>query len=193
MTEDKLITAPATTPIVLADVKAHFGITDTHQDAVIPTYIDAAVEHVQEYLGTYLITQTWELALEYFPTEIEVQHLPVQSITSIKYYDTDGVEQTLAADQYSLDDYNKYSAWVLPAYGVDWPSSRDVANTVRVRYVVGYGDDGDSVPADIKMCLYDLVNFYMMTTQARGDASISTRFIDWKLRDHLGKKRLFRI
>jgi uncharacterized phiE125 gp8 family phage protein len=147
----KLITAPAAEPVLLADAKAHLRVTDSTEDALIGILITAAREAAEARTGRRLITQTWELQLDAFPSaEIEIPVQPVASITSVQYVDTAGTLQTLAADQYTLDEETLLSAWVLPADGVTWPATRDVADALRVRFVAGYGAAGTAVPASIR-------------------------------------------
>ena len=62
---------------------------------------------------------------------------PVASITSVKYTDLAGAEQTLAGSAYALSLYGD-SRRLAPTFGNTWPSTRDVPDAVRVRFVAGY-------------------------------------------------------
>lgn len=94
--------------------------------------------------------QTWELALDAFPSAFEITRTPASSITSLKYFDTDGVQQTLNSSLYVLDNANDFgNAYVVPAYGTDWPTARDQINAVALRYVAGYANAA-AVPESIK-------------------------------------------
>jgi uncharacterized phiE125 gp8 family phage protein len=148
----KLITAPAVEPVTLAEAKAHLYVTHSDDDALIGSLIAAAREDVEHWLQRALVEQTWELALAAFPYSppvIKLPMAPLSSITSIKYLDSDGVEQTLAATDYTADTSAEPGA-VVPAYGLAWPATRAERNAVRVRYVAGYGADATIVPASIK-------------------------------------------
>lgn len=158
----KIITHPSVEPVSLAEAKDQLSIgtvsnPDTTKDSVITRHIVSARQYAENYTGTALITQTWELALDAFPAEIELPHLPVQSITSIKYIDTDGTEQTLSASAYGLDNYSPRH-WVIPALGTDWPDTYDTVNAVKVRYVAGFGDAGSDVPSTIRDAVLMTVN-----------------------------------
>lgn len=145
----KLITAPAAEPILLATAKAHLRVDHSNDDTLITALITAARQTAEARIGRALINQTWELILDAFPVaEIKLGLPPVSSITSVKYIDEAGVEQTLAAENYTLDG-DTLPGWLLPAYGVEWPATRDVANALRIRFVAGYGADGTAVPAPI--------------------------------------------
>lgn len=142
------INAPSVEPVTLAEAKAHLCVIHADDDALIEAYIAAAREDAEHRLGRLLVTQTWELALGAFPSVI-VMPVPVASVTSIKYIDTAGVEQTLDAATYQVDTA-ALPGVIAPAYGAAWPSTRDQYNAVKVRYTAGYGADGAAVPASIK-------------------------------------------
>ncbi len=144
-----LITPPAVEPVTLAEAKAHLYVTHIDDDALIGAYISAAREDAEHRLQRALVSQTWELALDAFPAVIVLPMAPLSSVTSIKYLDGNGVEQTLAPAAYAVDTAAEPGA-VVPAYGLAWPATRAERNAVRVRYVAGYGADGSLVPASIK-------------------------------------------
>lgn len=146
----KLITAPATEPVSLAEAKTHLRVTSSDDDTLITALIAAARDAVEHELQRSLITQTWEKALDMFPDAIELPHPPVQSITSLKYLDVDGVEQTLSSASYTLDTASDSApAWLTPAYGYGWPDTYEEVNAVKVRYVAGWAD-ATAVPQPIK-------------------------------------------
>jgi uncharacterized phiE125 gp8 family phage protein len=125
--------------------------TNTTGDPMLAMLIKAARQVAEDKTGRGLITQTWEQVLDEFPEEgIRVGMLPIQSITSVKYYDVDGVLQTMDSADYVLDS-DTMPGWVMPAYGISWPSTYDMVNAVIVRFVSGYGSTGSSVPAEIRM------------------------------------------
>lgn len=143
----KLITPATALPLVLADVKLYLKVDHDAEDALITSLIEAATQNCEHILQRSIMPQTWELVLDAFPAgDLELFKLPVASITSVKYV-LNEAEQTLAADQYVLDGEQDQRAWLLSVN--DWPSTDDVANAVRVRYVAGYADTA-SVPAPIK-------------------------------------------
>jgi len=144
-----LITAPIEEPVTLAEAKAHCKATDsTDEDTLISSLIIAARQQAEHRLGRALCTQTLELVLDQFPEGFKLINPPVISVTSIKYIDTAGVQQTLNPADYSLDKDSE-PGWLVPAYGLAWPDTREVPNAVRARYVAGYGAAA-AVPQTIK-------------------------------------------
>ena len=78
---------------------------------------------------------------------------PLQSVTSIKYLDTAGAEQTLASYTYRVDAVREPGRIALD-YGKYWPSTYPVMNAVTVRFVAGYA----TVPEPIRWALLMLIN-----------------------------------
>jgi hypothetical protein len=63
---------------------------------------------------------------------------PVSSITSVKYLDSTGAEQTLSSAVYTLISESLPPRLVLKT-GQSWPATYSADNAVRIRFVAGYG------------------------------------------------------
>lgn len=135
----KLITAPVSEPLSLDDAKDHLGIMadETGEDDKILSYISAARAVVESQSGLQLLTATYDVYFDRFESEMVIHKSPIQSITSIKYIDTDGVEQTISASDYKLNDVRKFPS-IKAAYGKSWPSTRCEDNAVVIRFVSGF-------------------------------------------------------
>lgn len=142
----KIETPPAVEPITLADAKLHLRVEDTvtEDDALIQAQIKAVRMAAENFTMRQFITATYQLFLDSFPTVINVPRPPLQSVTSIKYIDTDGNEQTLNAGVYTVDTVSMVGRIVL-AYEQSWPQTRAQIQAVTVEYTAGYGD----APADV--------------------------------------------
>lgn len=149
----RLITAPATYPVTRTEAKLHCRIDGTDEDSLVDSYIAAATSFVENYTGRALVSQTWEQVLDDFSDAMLLPKGPVQSVTSVKYFDTSDVEQTLAADQYVLDNVSD-PAWVVRPDDVTYPDVADGVNNVIIRFVAGYSD----IPAEIKAAIMLLVS-----------------------------------
>jgi len=151
---NKLITAAAAPAVTLADAKLSLRIDGTDMDAIIPAWVAGVTAHAEHCTNRAIINQTWKLTLDSFPTAIELPTSPVASITSIKYYDTSNVQQTLSALDYFLDNSSDYGLhYVVPVAGTIWPDTYDRINCVEVTYVAGYGASDTYTPAGIKLYL----------------------------------------
>jgi len=80
--------------------------------------------------------------------EIWLPRSPCQSVTSIQYYDTSGVLQTLAPSAYLLDNYSE-PACITPVPNTTWPATQNQRNAVLVTFVAGYGASQSAVPAGL--------------------------------------------
>lgn len=163
----KLITPPATEPVLLSDMEAQMRIPDLSSEAnEIELIIKAVREQAEAITRRSFITQTWELVLDRFPSGrgvITIPKAPLQDIVSIKYIDTDGVEQTLSPSTYrALSDAEP--ADVIPTYGLSWPIALNDLAVVRVRFNCGYGptepDTANNVPSGIKQWIMLNTSFF---------------------------------
>src|SRR5512139_2020471 len=101
----KLITAPTSEPVTLAEAKAQCRVDISTDDVLIGNLITAAREYCELHDWRVYMPQTWELYLDDWPKtqNIEIPKPPLQSVTSFKYIDEDGVETTLDSGQYFVD------------------------------------------------------------------------------------------
>jgi len=159
-----LYSEPAIEPVSLAEAKAHLRVTYSDEDALIASQIVAARQWIEEQTYRQLITATWDLVLDEFPSgdkPIQVPRAPLQSVTSIEYTDTAGDAQTLDASRYVVTA-SRQPGLIRPAYGLVWPEALDAPDTVTVRFVAGYGTAG-AVPellrAAIKLLVAQLYEF----------------------------------
>jgi uncharacterized phiE125 gp8 family phage protein len=148
----KTITALDAAPMIsIEDCRKHLRLDDDGDsppahpdDDLVLAYLAAAREWVEGYTGLALTRRTLELALDKFPAyEIHLPVPPVVSVVSVRYTDEAAIEQTVSSSDYTLDDYQR-PGWIVPAYGVEWPTAKLVVNAVLVRYTVGYSLYSDS-------------------------------------------------
>ena len=178
------LVAPTVTPLTLAEVKKHLRVTTTDQDDLITIYLKAATDFIDGewgFLGRAIVTQTWLLTIDEFPSgEIRIPLPPLQSVNSVKYDDGAGVEQTVASTDYYVDTASE-PGWVVPVSGVSWPTPLDAVNAVRVEFVAGYSPDSSSppdltanIPFNIKAGLLLLVGNMMERREENVEGIIST-------------------
>ena len=146
----RVITAPASEPVTLAEAKAQLRVDDANSDTLITALIVMVREQAEAETGRLLLLQTWEKTLDNFPDAIFLPNAPIVSITSVKYLDIDGAEQTLTGASYQLDASSDFTgAWLVPAYGYAWPDIHKDINAVKVRFLAGYANAA-AVPQSIK-------------------------------------------
>lgn len=155
-----LVTAPESEPIEVDEAKHQVSQDESIEaddDTFEGVWIPAARERCEGATERQLITATWDLLLPCFPCgPIELPRPPLQSVTSVKYIDTNGDLQTWASSNYHVDTPvgpKCKRGRILPVYGVTWPSTRSQFNAVQVRFVAGYGTAGTDVPARLRQAM----------------------------------------
>lgn len=84
---------------------------------------------------------------------------PVQSVTSVKYYDPVGTLTTLDTSRY-YTDLNARPPRIIPVYGYPWPVTQvGRPASVVVRFVAGYALAAD-IPASLLKPVYALVSHF---------------------------------
>lgn len=133
----KVITAVVTEPVTLAQAKLHLRVDSSSDDDLITALISAAREMAEHHADRAFAAATLEAAFDGFPEDDRFLVLPlgpVASVTSLKYDDAAGSEQTLSTSDYSLSSYGPANTVNLTA-DAEWPSTEEAAESVRVRYV----------------------------------------------------------
>ena len=151
-----LITPPADYPVTLAEACTWLRREVGEDDARINALIAAATGYMDGangILGRAIVSQTWDYVLDAFTTTIKLPLGPVSSVTSVKYIDAAGDEQTLSADYYSTDLVSD-PQWIVLNSDYSWPSTIDAVNAVTIRFVAGYA----TVPDPIKQAIMFMVS-----------------------------------
>jgi uncharacterized phiE125 gp8 family phage protein len=174
-----LITGPAAEPITIAEARAQCRIDSDVEDGLIAGYLLAARQAAEDFTRRKLYTQTWDFTIDgSWPTEkvngywrprIILPLPPLQAVTHIKYFDTNGVEQTLASNQYRVDP-TSYEGRIDAAYGVNWPSVRDQMATITVRMVVGY----TALPEPVRLAILQAVAHFDKNRETVVTGTIAT-------------------
>ncbi|MHB8110501.1 MAG: head-tail connector protein [Syntrophorhabdaceae bacterium] len=135
----------------------------TYEDDLLTAIITAAREHVEDITRRALLTQTWYYYLDRFPDKdyIVIPFGNLQSITSIKYKDSDGTETTMTVTtDYIVETNGEGCGRIVLPYGVSWPSVVPYpSNPITIEFVCGW-TAAASIPkkiiAAIKMICSDL-------------------------------------
>jgi uncharacterized phiE125 gp8 family phage protein len=144
------------------------------EDTLLTALITAAREYCEAYQNRALLTQTWYLWLDAWPSEdfISLPLPPLASVTSVTYYDTDDTAATLSTADYFVDAISEPGRVVLN-YSESWPSTTlRPANSVCVEFVCGYGAAASSVPAKVKQACLLLVGHLYENREAGIDKAL---------------------
>jgi uncharacterized phiE125 gp8 family phage protein len=149
-----LVTPPASEPVSDTEAKLHLRVDHTADDSLIDSLITAARRQVETHTGRALVTQTWDMALDGWPCggEIDIPLPPLQSVTSLTYYDTSSNATVWSSSNYQVVTDGVRGRLVL-GYGKTWPAvTLRPAAGIIVRFVAGYGA-ASAVPEDIKAAI----------------------------------------
>ena len=164
----------------LADVKSQLRITSTSDDDSLREFIVSVRHSVEQFIQKTLITSVWEYKLDSFPAEICLPMGPIQSVTTVAYVDTNGDAQTFT------DFQNDSKGRLRPAYGFNWPATRNQYDAVTITYVAGQTHAGNVAP-DIKHAMLLLVG---AADVGREDIVIGAGVVVSVLKDHTAKDLL---
>jgi uncharacterized phiE125 gp8 family phage protein len=168
----KIITQPSTEPITSAEVIEYLRLDDSPTDIdLVNSLITAARQYLEQYINRPIATQTLETSFDQFQAEF-VLTSPVQSVSSIKYLDENGAEQTLNSNQYLVDTYSD-PVRITPNINVSYPTTYQVPNAVKIRYVAGYttGNSPDSqpMPKPLKFAMLLVIGDLYANREGQGD------------------------
>lgn len=173
----KLVTGPTTEPITLDDAKKQLEIAlgDTTHDEHVSRLITSARRDVERITRRALITQTWRRKLNaFYEPVILLPRPPLISVSSVTYFDSDGVSQSLSSSLYQVDTESAPGS-IRPGPNEVWPVTQvSKVGAITITFVAGFGDR-TSVPEEYKELIRGLVAFRFWS---RGD-------LDAKIPDHL--------
>ncbi len=156
-----LVTAPATEPISIAEAKRHIRVEHSDDDVFIGSLIQVAVNYLDATgtLGKAMITQTWSECYGPNLSTVRLSLGPVQSVSSIKYYDVNNTLQTDTLTNYYIIGTKGYMT-IYPKSGFTWPTVFKRDDAIKITYVVGFGDTPATVPATVRHAIKMLVAHY---------------------------------
>jgi hypothetical protein len=193
----QVVTPPAAEPVSTAEAKQHLRVDGAYDDALISSLIGAAREMVEARTGRALVQATYRLTLDAFPLLPNTQYAPgnpnvvtpvvhnvwpldpsawaillprspLVSVSSLAYYDVNGVLTTLAGSGY-ITDADSEPPRLVPTAGASWPSSQYRPGAVRVTFVAGYASAA-ACPAAAKAAIKLLVAHLYEHREAVGES-----------------------
>lgn len=172
-----LITAPTTEPVSLTEIKSHCRVDTAlgYVDDTLLTSLGLSARLQAEHLtGRQMVTAVYELILPKFCGEIEIPRPPLQSVTSIKYYDGGNTQRTLSSSTYAVDISNEPGS-VYPVFGYSWPVTYPRHDAVTIRFTCGYplATTTPTTPESIRRWILIQVATQYEYREGAGDRSVS--------------------
>ena len=185
----QLVTAPVRQPINIFECKDQMRIEHSDDDIIINRFIDTATRFVDVTgaLGKAMITQTWGEWIAPNPSVVYLSLGPVQSVSAIKYYDTNNALQTDTLSNYHVLGTSGRML-VSPKTGFSWPITFQRDDAIKIEYVIGYGDAPTDVPETIRHALFMLVAHYYENREPELVGTIS-KTLPYGFEDLIGIER----
>lgn len=155
----QLITGPTSEPITVDELKLHLKLdTETFnvEYSLLDDIIETARGYVEDITHRALFTQTWDYYLDEFPSD-NFYKLPfgnLQSVTHIKYTDSDSDETTMTVTtDYIVETNSDQCGRIVLPYGETWPSfTAYSSNPIVTRFVCGW-TTAAGIPFKIKTAI----------------------------------------
>lgn len=172
----ELVTAATSEPISLDVAKEHCRISGAEDDQFLTSLIGAARDYCQradsgrrQYINT---TYDWKLA-DFCGHRIVMPRAPLQSVTSITYYDTANSSTVWSSALYHVATPDDGKGWIEPVSGQSWPSVYSRPDAVTIRFVAGYGSAAGSVPETLRQAMLLLIGHWHENREAALVGTIS--------------------
>lgn len=124
-----------------------------------------AFRTVPQILGTPLPAIPFNPMALTVAQEIALPYPPLQAVTQVQYVDTNGNTQTLASNQYQVDN-TALVGRIAPAYSLVWPVTLiGQYNAATITYTAGYGAAGSNVPLALRRAIRALVGVMYATRE----------------------------
>lgn len=154
------ISVSSTEPVSTATAKEHLRVDISDDDTLIGSLITAAREYCEKYCNRSFVQHTYRADLPGFYEAVVLPYGPIQSISSVKYYDTSSPStlQTLSTNVYRL-----FKDTVYRAHGESWEPVYVRRDAVQITYVTGWKDTsspqgtGAVVPEAVKSAMLMIV------------------------------------
>lgn len=171
------VTNPSNLPVSLSEVKKHLRLSesDTTHDSHLQLLIEAATERLEDDIDRQIVTANyrqsqfkWNEADNSYGG-IKLYKKAITYILSVKYYDTDGVQQTLDPSKYVFDN-GRTMLW--PSSGESWPdlSADQNSNMIEIMFTAGYGTTATTIPRSMKAAIMLCVGKWFFDPAQEGSA-----------------------
>lgn len=166
--------APGAEPVTASDLRAFMRETATGlPDSEAEAFIEEARQLIEQATGIALITQSWRLVLDTWPSggrepwwdgviqgaiselhrgdgDVVLPRYPLKSVTSVTVYDeASNSSSVTVSDTFDVDTYRTPGRIALKS-GQTWPIALRPTNGVEIIYVAGYGNAASNVPAALR-------------------------------------------
>lgn len=192
----EIVTAPTSEPVTVADMREHLRVGEEVTTGYLQDLIAEARQHIEDMTNLAMITQSWKVVLDRWPSSseswwdgvrdgaisslqgtmdtIELPRYPLSSITSVTVYDEDGNSTAVTvASTFDVDTVSKKGRMTLQR-GASWPVALRANNAIEIEFVAGYGA-ATAVPAPLKRAIKQMAAYLYRN---RGDCDPGDAYKD---------------
>lgn len=180
---NKLEVPPAIEPVTADELRAFLRTNDTDlPDSEAEAFITEARQLIEETYNMALITQSWLLAIDRWPSrgrepwwdgvrqahinvlngaygDLEIPKWPLQVVDNVTVYDeSSNPTNVVVSDTFDVDTYRTPGRITLKQ-GATLPDASRANNAIEVKYTSGYGDLAADVPAPIRRAVMQLAAY----------------------------------
>lgn len=182
----ELVTAPVGAVIPSNKAKLWLRVEVADDDELVDELVDAATLFVQQEISGHrqFLTATYDLPMgdwwDYWDVQLRpgegrlrLPRPPLQSVVSLKYYDSGGVQQTLDPSVYLVRTPFRAAGTVERAPFQAWPAIQaDRRWPITIRFTCGYGT-ASQVPGTIRTAIKMLIAHWYEKREAVAIGPIS--------------------
>lgn len=166
----EMVTPPDDLALDLDEVKAHCRVEIDDDDDALEALIAAATDYVECDGSRTVVSTTFDLPVcGWWPGELAIPRPPLQSVTTVKYYDAAGTLATLTAGNYQVRTPWKQPGSIVWTPSYTLPSSQSGRQwPVVIRFVAGIADP-ESIPKLVKQAMLLLIEHWYDERAAIGE------------------------
>jgi uncharacterized phiE125 gp8 family phage protein len=156
-----LTEGPLAEPVSLAELKVQTRVDGSEEDILLSSLIVAARLYVEQTFGLALINQNWSYFLDGWPQDLEFHPplRPIQTVSALRVYDSNGAATTVGASDYAASVSQK-SIRVMRRPGAIWPAPGRSADGVEIAFTAGFGAEGSKIPEPIRRAILMLAAWW---------------------------------
>lgn len=147
-------------PISLREIKYHLHQVPEEDHWLVQSFITAARQVCERLIpgGKTFATTTWDWKIAGFPDGnlIRLPRPPLQSITSVTYYNSSGASSTFSSTAYAVHLPSDQQGEIALLPSQSWPATDDREYPITIRYKSGYASP-EQVPEQVKQAMRLLV------------------------------------
>lgn len=154
-----IVEGPELEPLEVEEANEHLHVSG--QDEYVTSLIKVARKSIERYLQRTLITTTYIAYADKWEGEFKLPFPKLQSVETVKYYNSNGTLTTLTEDDYYWVVTSGEPGIIKRKYDVVYPElNLGMPDAIEIEYTAGYGDEAETVPEDIRHAMKLLIGNY---------------------------------